>query len=135
MLQFYLRRYFTVWGSFLTIVSVSSSVWKKQRCVTQPFAVVLTVTKTEQKLEALNRSKIFHTLKPDFHSHFSPITSVIFAWDMCKVVHRIESDEGIPFASFAFEVPMFQLLQNFLATKPVRPLPEVTFIVIKEFLK
>ena len=43
-----------------------------------------------------------------------------FAWDMRRVVKRIEKEEKISFALFAFEVQIFQLLQNFLTAKPIR---------------
>ena len=34
-------------------------------------------------------------LKPDFHSRFSLVASEIFAWDMRRVVKRIEQDKKI----------------------------------------
>ena len=66
------------------------------------------------------------SLKPDFHSCFSLVTSEIFVWDMRRVVKRIEQDEKISSALFAFEVQIFQLLRNFLTAKPIRLLPGVT---------
>ena len=57
-----------------------------------------------------------------------------FAWDMCKVVKRMEQDEKISSALFAFEVQIFQLLRNFLTAKPIRLLgSRVHFSRIKNF--
>ena len=42
-----------------------------------------------------------------------------FARDMRRMVKRIEQDEKISFALFAFEVQIFQLLRNFLTAKPI----------------
>ena len=48
-----------------------------------------------------------------------------FAWDMRRVVKRIEQE--ISFARFAFEVQIFQLLRNFLTAKPIRLLSLATW--------
>ena len=40
-----------------------------------------------------------------------------FAWDMRRVMKRIEQDEKIYFVLFAFEIQTFQLLPNFLTAK------------------
>ena len=63
-------------------------------------------------------SQAYNVVKPDFQSRLSP--AKFFAWDMRRVVKRIEQDEKISFALFAFEVQIFQLLRNFLTAKPIR---------------
>ena len=42
-----------------------------------------------------------------------------FAWDMHRLVKRIEQDEKISFALFSFEIQIFQLRRNFLTAKPI----------------
>ena len=43
-----------------------------------------------------------------------------FAWDMRRVLKRIEQDGKISFVLFTFEIQIFQLLRNFLTAKPIR---------------
>ena len=83
------------------------------------------------KLYALGSSLIF-SRKEQFLSlifthafRLSPVK--FFAWDMRRVVKRIEQDENISFALFVFEVQIFQLLRNFLTAKPIRLLFLVTW--------
>ena len=62
----------------------------------------------------------------DFYVHPSPVATENFTWDICNVVKQ-KNPTKISFAQFAFEVQTFQLLQNFLAAKPMRLLSEVTW--------
>ena len=48
-------------------------------------------------------------IKPDFHSHLSPVTSEIFCICTCKLVKPTESEEKISFTLFTFEVQIFQM--------------------------
>ena len=48
------------------------------------------------------------------------LISEFFLWDMRRVVKRIEQDEKMSFALFAFGAQIFKLLQNFLTAKPIR---------------
>ena len=75
-------------------------------------------------------------VKPDFHSRFSLVASESFRIGHAQSgVKRIEQDEKISFALFAFKVQIFQLLRNFLTAKPIRLLSGATwtFTKIKKF--
>ena len=75
---------------------------------------------TSDYKETVGKTCRYVLRKPDFHSHLSPVASVIFVLNMRKLVKSVESDEKISFALFTFEVQIFQLLRKFLASKPIR---------------
>ena len=56
------------------------------------------------------------------------IVATFFTCGMHKEAKLIEWDEKIPLAMFAFEIQTFQLLQNFVAVKPIGLLSQITWI-------
>ena len=55
--------------------------------------------------------------------------SIVATFSTCgmhKKSKLVEWDENIPLAMFAFEIQTFQLLQNFIAVKPIGLLSQIT---------
>ena len=56
------------------------------------------------------------------------IVATFFTCGMHKETKLIDWDEKIPLAMFAFQIQTFQLLQNFVAVKPIGLLSQITWI-------
>ena len=60
------------------------------------------------------------SMKPHFHSRFSLLASEIFRMGHAQSGETNRTGGKIPFALWAFEVRIFQLLRNFFTAKPIR---------------